>query len=359
MKILQVVPLLAKGGAEKVVVNLLNTQESLGHNVELLCAYPNILDSRTKELSQTVKVTYLSKSKISKFSIYIKMCFWIRANTLKLRSYDVIHSHLTFGLLFGILCRLSLGHKKQTQPLLVFTCHLVGMKVSRFKLIYHRAFSGLFDRFVLMGNDDFWDNAASKRNFYTLIPNGVEPLKKVAKEKSFSLSIGTLSRLVSERKPILLINLFAEILRIIPSAQFTVGGDGPELDKLVTRADELAITNYVTFVGKVDDIGKFYSRLNFYITLNIGATTGISGLEAVSLGIPTLAIQLDTSYPGGEEDWIASFDNFSKLANFLKQLSESEELLANYVSEQYKVFTQNYTSQKMTENYLKIYTKAP
>lgn len=358
MKILQVIPVLAKGGAEKVVVDLLNAQESLGHSVELLCSYPNIFDSRSAELNKSIKVTYLANSKTSKLGTYVKMFSWIRANTQKLDTYNVIHAHLTFGLFFGILTRLFLKHKKNTRPILVFTCHLVGMKVSKFKLIYHRSFSNFFDHFVLMGSDNFWNNAAKTRNFYSFVPNGVKAVEKVVTGRTSSLHIGTLSRLVAERRPIKVLDQFAEILKEIPSAQFTVGGEGPELNKLIQHADKLAITNSVTFAGKVDDVSEFYALCDFYITLNIGSTTGISGLEAVSIGIPTLAIQLDHSYHGGENDWIASFSSYSELTNFLKQLTEDEELLVNYVARQSKVFIQDYTSQKMTENYLKIYTKA-
>jgi glycosyltransferase involved in cell wall biosynthesis len=357
MKILQVIPVLTKGGAEKVVVDLSNSQELLGHSVELLCAYPNIIDSRSSELNKNIKITYLANSRISNFSMYTKMYFWIRANSSKLSDFEVIHTHLTFGLIFGAFVNIFLMNKKEKRPVLVFTCHLVGMNVSRSKLNFHRALSRFFDHFVLMGRNKYWNNAAASRSFYSFIPNGVNALKRLENLKSSSIQIGTLSRLVTERKPALLVDSFAEILKSLPSAQFTIGGEGPELDGLLKQVDKLKMSNFVTFVGKVDDVSNFYSKLNFYITLNVGSITGISGLEAVSAGIPTLAIQLDQYYLGGEEDWIASFASYSKLTNFLRHLYEDENMLANYISRQYRVFNQNFTCKKMTENYLKIYTK--
>ena len=358
MKILQVIPKLAKGGAEKVVVDLLNSQEQLGHEVELFCAAPNPLDSRTSELSESIKVTYLSNTSISNFSLYFKLYFWIRVNIEKLQDYDAIHTHLTFGLFFGTFTKLFLRRNRQSRPTLIFTCHLVGMNVPKFKLRYHRALSGLFDHFVLMGVDQYWNKFATKSRLFSFIPNGIEPLAKVEITKRTNPRIGTLSRLVAERRPSSLVNLFGEISKSVPQAQFAIGGEGPEYVGLIRQAEQLSISNLVTFLGKVENVREFYATLNIYITLNVGPITGISGLEAVSAGIPTLAIQLDQSYLGGEKDWIASFTNYSSLTNFLTKLIEDEDLLEQYISKQHKAFKNRYTCKMMTENYLKIYGKA-
>ena len=65
MRILQVLPHLSKGGAERVVVELSNSLIDVGHEVTLLLAFPVDPDLNQKFLNKKVSVQFLSE--ISEF----------------------------------------------------------------------------------------------------------------------------------------------------------------------------------------------------------------------------------------------------------------------------------------------------
>jgi glycosyltransferase involved in cell wall biosynthesis len=91
--------------------------------------------------------------------------------------------------------------------------------------------------------------------------------------------------------------------------------------------------------------------------MNVGGTTGISGLEAVSSGIPTLAIQLDSLYENGEQDWIPSFSSNSLFIQYLQELIENKEALLALTMKQKATFDESFTVESMASKYYAIYSK--
>ena len=95
MKILQVIPRLARGGAEKVVTDLLNCQDSMGMDVSLFCLEVPVSNSKDREVNGNVKIYALDAISNSKLKSYYLTWKWILNNEKTLRSFDVIHTHLT------------------------------------------------------------------------------------------------------------------------------------------------------------------------------------------------------------------------------------------------------------------------
>jgi glycosyltransferase involved in cell wall biosynthesis len=166
-----------------------------------------------------------------------------------------------------------------------------------------------------------------------------------------------LGRLVKDRKPELLIDLFSEIAKTIDDVELIVGGDGPLRSQLQDSLMSSAAERVVEFQGLIDSPSDFYSNLDFYITMNVGGTTGISGLEAVSSGIPTIAIQLDPLYKNGEQDWIPSFSSNGLLIQHLQELIENNEALLSLTMKQKATFEDNFTVESMASKYYAIYSK--
>jgi glycosyltransferase involved in cell wall biosynthesis len=357
MKILHVIPNLAKGGAERVTIDLANQQVANGNDVFLLFANNQHSQSNFLLLNKKVRILYIRSNKKSLILNYFSSAAWVIRHVVFLRTFDVLHTHLTFGLIIGALTKviaLSWANKKTK---LVFTCHLVGMNVSRYLIFFTRLNSLFYDSFVLMAHDRYWDERIVKNRKFICIENGIEPLRVNRYRESSALRIGSLGRLVKDRKPELIINLFSEIEKVIDNTEFIVGGDGALRLQLLDSLWGSDAVRVVEFQGLIDSPSDFYSNLDFYITMNVGGTTGISGLEAVSSGIPTLAIQLDSLYENGEQDWIPSFSSNSLFIQYLQELIENKEALLALTMKQKATFDESFTVESMASKYYAIYSK--
>lgn len=355
MKILQVIPRLARGGAEKVVIDLLNSQNSSGMNVSLFCLEMPVSDSKDREVNKNIKTYLLGRENSFKLHAYFLTYKWIKKNRELLRGFDVIHTHLTYGLFFGAFVRIRVLGWSRKSPKLIFTSHLVGMKISKTNLGLHRLLAVTYDKIVLMARDAYWERVEAQNKKYVFIQNGIEALERTNRKQNDIIQIGTLSRLAPERTPELFLEYFSEISKITPKIEFIFGGDGPQMSNLKKLAHELNISGNTFFLGLIEQVPAFYDKLDYYITLNVGPTTGIAGLEAISSGIPTIAIQLDKTYESGESDWIASFLTPAKASEFLSNLIADGDSLLNYVQMQKIEFHKNFTCDIMTSKYLNLY----
>ena len=178
MRILQVIPALPKGGAEKVLVELSNALAEDGHEVTVLLAYPVDPKLNTQSLNNRINLIYISKSHHRKIVRYFEMLVWILSHWSQIRRYDVIHCHLTYGLVFGSVIHLMRQFTFSSKPRIIATCHMIGMRggIETFNQIVSR----FFDKFVLIANDANWRLFQTQKNALNLrtIPNGISTDRK-------------------------------------------------------------------------------------------------------------------------------------------------------------------------------------
>lgn len=363
MRILQVIPHLSKGGAERVVIELSNALSDAGHELTVLVAHPVSFELNQKNLSASVEVLCISAKLSGRISMYFKLLIWTLRHWKSLRKFDAIHCHLTLGLIFGFMASLLRRLDRSGKPKLVATCHMVGGGVSRPNRYFNRYVSYVFDAFVLMAEDKYWRSfiAKKRRANIHIIPNGISigtptNVQKTPSNES-SVRIGTISRLNAERKPQLFLEVFSEILRTNPGEKyrFVIGGSGPEEQNLKNLAITMGISDSLTFAGLVKDPNEILGDLDLYLSLNVEGITGIAGLEAVSAGIPVVALQLSPSYLIGGNDWIWSNQEPKKVAARMLEISSDPAKAKMIARSQHAFALRNYSVQAMTRQYLQIY----
>lgn len=364
MRILQVLPHLSKGGAERVVVELSNALHESGHDVTLLLAYPVNFELNQKDLDARIQVQFVSRRRGNRILQYLKVPYWILRNRQTLRNYDVIHCHLTYGLIFGFYLFLlrHLFHTKK--PRLVATCHVVGVGITRVRRILNERLSYFFDAFVLMAQDSQWRSFISRkrRTNIQIIVNGITPSALRAQTNQPSTKsahvVGTISRLQAERKPWLFLEVFAQIQELAPQeVRFILGGEGPERDFLKALSEKLQLTTNFSMPGLVKNPSMFLKDLVLYVTLNVEEITGIAGLEAVFSGIPVVGIQLSPTYTSGPNDWIWSHQDPKSVAIKIVELLANPAEIKALANKQYQIATEKFSIARMKNDYIDLYEK--
>ena len=376
MKILHILPALTKGGAEKVVVDLANSTSLQGHDVSVLVGYnvdPLLLKNN---LSSAVQFRSIYNKRFSKVINYIFLAPWIFKNWRWIQQFDVLHCHLSMGAFFGSLVYIFRTFSSKNSFIIVETNHSVGMPLG---FIQREAFeiqSRLRDGYVLMAKNDKWINILSKnkRTLVEFIPNGVELLPKFCDEKekiefrkfvgigSNNIKIiGNIGRLVAERKPLIILDIFSKIKNEISDSlnvNFFMGGEGPEKGTLQNRINISDLQNSIFLPGLIHKPIVAMSTMDLYISLNVGPVTGIAGIEAASQGIPVIAYQMSNDYIGNEADWIWSSTDPANVASKACEIL-GDQILRTKISVAQKDFVEkNFSATNMARNYCSFYQKA-
>jgi glycosyltransferase involved in cell wall biosynthesis len=358
MRILQVLPYLTKGGAERVVVDLSNSLLKGNHSVTILLAHPVDPRLNQNQIDEKVLVRFVSEKINNAITRYLKLPFWIIRNWKNLNSYDVIHCHLTYGLIFGLITSLSRKRKFRV----VGTCHSVAMDIDPLRKIFYRKVSKYFASFILVGQDSEWEKFIARKinSNIKIIPNGldcaaIQPTSKDSEgEKLFV--VGTISRLELERKPALFLEVFNHINTLIPDrCRFILAGSGSQYNSLINFAKDLGISQKISMPGLILDANAVFKEIDVYVSLNMDENTGIAGLEAVLAGKPVIGIQLSPTYLLRESDLTWSDQDPSRIADQVVKYLQNPSVANGVKTRQFKQVCTDYSVERMRDDYLQVY----
>ncbi|WP_395623759.1 glycosyltransferase [Sphingomonas daechungensis] len=339
MKIVHVLPSLARGGGERLAIELANRQVESGHEVTLVIGSLLPSDMVHDGLDPRVSTHFITSDRGR--MRYRAMLPWLWRRRDWLGSQDVLHCHLTYGALFGAAFRKI---SRSRRPAIVETYHAVGMPIPKWLKRLHARLARDWDGIALMVDDPDWRNFASSNPGieFRVIPAGVDAPEVPANarlnayRRSLGISDGTkvvttIGRLVAERRPRSYVPVFAEVAETIGSdVAFLMGGDGPERSMIEADAKAAGISERLHMAGIITDMAEPLAISDLYITANVGPVPGVAGLQAIAVGVPVIAIQLSDVYPSPANDWIWSSKDPQEIADkavaLLRSPSEAKAL---------------------------------
>ncbi len=100
-------------------------------------------------------------------------------------------------------------------------------------------------------------------------------------------------RLGHEKSVDTLINFYNEHNLKEKNIELLIVGDGPARAEWIKLAEELSLSEYIHFPGKImhADVMPYYAISDCYITTSLSDTNSISMLEAMAMGLPTFHIE--------------------------------------------------------------------
>lgn len=369
MKILHVISPLTKGGAERVAVELANAFARSGDEVTILASNPADPRLLQADIDPAVDLRFVSQSRRSRLFSYLAALGWLWANREFLASRDIVHGHLTFGSLFGTLVVTMRRRWAWQSPRVMETYHAVGMAMSGVKRRLHLRLAASHDGLVTMASDPEIDafRRAHPRLPYALIPNGISfdragasPSDVAAYRRSLGIPlgapvVGTIGRIIADRSPHRMVEIFASIARARPDVHFFMGGAGPEAERTRTIAAELGLGKRMSMPGLVLDPALPLAILDLYVTLNVGPITGVAAMEAAASGVPVVALQLDRSYTPTGDDWIFSSADPEAVAREAARLLGSPEQLRGLAARQRDYVRRHHSVDGMAAAYRDFY----
>lgn len=387
-EILHILPTLGKGGGARVVIDLCNSAIENGYDVELLIVQDSplqnegVLDTIDKKvrvrfaININADVPYTSSLKGSFMKVYVWLLFvkWVFCNQTFVKKFDIIHVHMPAAVIAGNV--IWILKKIYGWTLRVYeTVHSdsKSLKRSTFSLF---SFSWRFRNgviFEIRKEDlDIYHQLYPNGNAI-FIPLGVKPISNIEhninRKKLYSklnieegsVVIAQVGRLnIQDRRTDKYSILFKTILDRYVGNQnlvFILFGDGPDRRFIEKQIDELGLNTKIFIYGFVNNLAEVFSIIDIYITLNIREDCGIAGLQAISYGLPTLALQGDETHLGGEYDWIPSSQSINTLADMIIANIQDNVARKKLAESQKRYFDTNISYQKMGQDTLKFYNK--
>ena len=120
-----------------------------------------------------------------------------------------------------------------------------------------------------------------------VVHNAVYPIKEGHK-KEIVLFLG---RLTIQKGAEFFLQAANKVKDFEPDTTFVVAGDGDMLPKLINQAIDLGISDRVIFTGRISDeeVKHLYGMSSVYVMPSVSEPFGITALEAISAGTPTIA----------------------------------------------------------------------
>lgn len=107
------------------------------------------------------------------------------------------------------------------------------------------------------------------------------------------LIVGGVGRLHYQKNFPLFLEVAAEVCARFPQALFVIAGEGPERAALEDMTRKLGIASRVRFLGFVRDMPELYQSLDLLLLTSHFEGTPLTVLEAMAMGVPVVASQVD------------------------------------------------------------------
>ncbi|UQN09564.1 glycosyltransferase [Deinococcus sp. QL22] len=286
MRILHIIPELKTGGAEKMLVDIIEEQIDLGAEVTVLISkrLNNNLEERVSKLAT------LNCSNISEFYSISAIAFLVKY--LRNKNFDVVHSHLTPSQVSCFFAYIF----KSTRALYITTEHNTSNR-RRNTFIYRISDYLIYLPYkkIICISDG---TAESLKNWLPLTSNKLEVIlngiriddyinkySKISNDRSGFLTVISVARLEPQKDHDTLIRAIV----FCPQVKLLLVGEGTRRAILETLVSRLGLTSRVVFLGNRSDVPALLAAADVYVQSSHWEGFGLAALEAMAVGLPTIA----------------------------------------------------------------------
>lgn len=357
-KLFILIPTLGTGGGEKLVVDLARTINKEKFDVTIICLFSkknSIYESLIK--NQNIKTIYMNKKLGMDFKIIFKLIKLFNAE-----KPDIVHTHL--NVMQFVLPAIIFSRVKVR----IHTVHSIAQKESEGILRKIMYFSYKFFKVKPVAICDVVKHTIMevynlKESKISCIYNGVDnKIFYINKNKEINTSTirfittGTLYEVKNHK---LLIDAFAEIVKINTNINLTILGDGELRSNLEDQIRQYSLEDKIELKGIVKDVAKELNNADVYVITSNYEGLPLSVLEAMACGLPIIATRaggIVDIVKNNKNGILIDINNKKQLINAMDILINNENLRNKMGTESYE-FSKEYTIKSMTNKYEKLYVE--
>ena len=349
MKIIHIITAFGIGGAEKLLLNVMNRQVE-EHSVHLI--YFKSIDDLLPILNNKIIVQNIPFS----FNITKNLKSYFKKN-----KPDIIHTHLGHADFLGLFSAKNIKCKS------FCTMHNIYFKKNFIDFIIFGVY-----RFILLKNVNVISISKSveshvvnrlkvpqKRSYLlsNAIPNGLFVLEKTSSDEINLLFVG---RLTKQKSVETLVKAIKELTKKNLKKKFKliIIGDGNMKESLMKLSADLGVRKIVQFMGEQKDINKYYLQADIFVLPSIWEGFGIVILEAFSAKAAVIASNIEGPaelISHNENGLLFEPKNHVQLAERITELINDEEKRHKIAQKGYDSFTQKFHIDTYVEKLNQLY----
>lgn len=350
------------GGAEQVILNLVENTDPKYFNVSVLCINQPV-GQFGKQLQ---KKGYQLNAFNRKPGFDISLILQVRAYILK-NNIDVLHCHQYTPYVYGVFAAFLSKCK------VIFTEHgrFFPDQRKRKRVLINPLLNLITDRVTAI-SEATRDALVAYENFshkkIQVIYNGLDDTKFInpthsSLKQQLGLQncnhiLGTIARLDPIKNQKMMINALQQIIIHFPDTVLVIVGDGPERESLESLVSELELKGRVVFTGFREDTQLFYQIFTVFLLTSFSEGTAMTLLESMASGIPCIATDVGGNpeiVKDRETGLIIPNDDINALAKAVIDLFRNPALAVKYGKAGRKLFKETFTVQKMVNSFEKLY----
>jgi glycosyltransferase involved in cell wall biosynthesis len=316
-RILYIITTLQISGPSLQVILLASTMREAGYETVLLTGKTPVDNFQSLATHYDIEPMVISELWRSYNPIQHIKAFFALYRTIKHCAPDIVHTHTTTaGFLGRLAARLAgvpvIVHTLHVHPFYGQTTHFntfIFMLAERLASIVSHNVITLSEKLRRELTDTY---RIVPRPWLTVLPVGYD-LEIFARtrrysgvfRKAFKLPreaplVGIVGRLMPVKNHALFLEAAASVKKAMPDAHFVIVGDGELHQALQEQADQLGLSDCITFTGWMQEMTNVYSDLDVLVISSHSEGTPVPIIEALAAGCPVVATNV-----GGVSDLLA------------------------------------------------------
>ena len=325
--------------------------------------------SPPKWMSEMPGVGYFSLGATSRLSY--PLAVRRLARLLKERRIDVLHTHLFYSGLIGVLAKRL--HRKTIVAVMRHHTSIVRMLGSRLHISADRWMAEKADHVMTVsraarsymietdgiGRDDI-EVVYLGFDFEQMSPN---PADRTSVQSEFGfvegdLVIGYVGNFAKGKGHLQLVEAFTRVTQDIPEAKLLFVGCGmlPEVEAAAANL----FTGKIVFAGWRDDISACLNAMDIFVQPSLSEAFSQVLIEAMGVGLPVIATDVGGAnevIENGVNGLLIEPDNTDAIREAVLRLYKDRELLGHISGAGSKSVRERFTARQMVDRHMELYSK--
>ena len=333
------------GGAETMLVNILNEQVKSSYNIHLIIINNMIDEALIKKIDKRVYITRVNRTAGSRFNIN----FIIKLNYLLFKYNNILAIHAHNSSIIRLI--LPLFWSK-----CVLTIHTTNCRCSRRDLIKYKNLYSISESVAKEILERFSLN--TKIIFNGIDFGKIKNKSKYIKHSPFRMvQIGRLSNYHKGHD--VLLNALSIIVKTNKNIQLDIIGEGDDLHYLVSLVSSLGLNNNVSFLGLKSQEYIFDNLCNYDLLVQPSYFEGfgLTAVEGIAAKIPVLVSNIEglsEIVANGKFGYVFTPGSIEQCANTILKIIESTQI-QDIINSAYTNAIEKYSVQNTSYKLLNAY----